>query len=187
VNLTAFLTAFGLIFIAELPDKTAYTMLLLAARGRPLLVFAGSSLALVTQALVAVALGSLFAQLPPEFVRYGSAAVFAGFGIYLLLTQPEKEEEQQQLSSKRAFFSSFGLVFLAELGDATQIGTAALVARLHARWSVYFGSSLALCSVALIMVTVGGTVGSRLPKKLLRKIGGALFVVFAILSLILAR
>jgi Ca2+/H+ antiporter, TMEM165/GDT1 family len=187
VDLPAFLTSFGLIFIAELPDKTAYTMLLLAARGRPALVFAGSCLALAVQALVAVALGSLFAHLAPAYVRYGSAAVFLGFGLWLLLTKPDAEQVAEPLSKHRAFFSSFGLVFLAELGDATQIGTAALVARLHARWSVYLGATLALCAVALLMTTIGGTVGPRLPKLLLRRIGGGLFLVFAVLSLIVGR
>jgi putative Ca2+/H+ antiporter (TMEM165/GDT1 family) len=187
VNLTAFLTSFGLIFVAELPDKTAYTMLLLAARGHPVQVFLGSCLALSTQALVAVGLGSLLVRLPEDTVRYASAAVFVGFGLYLLLSKPDDEHVKQPVSKQQMFLYSFGLVFLAEMGDATQLGTAALVARFRAPWSVYLGSSLALCAVALLMVTLGGTLGARLPKRALRKAGGGLFLIFAVLSLVIGR
>ena len=60
------LTAFGLIFVAELPDKTAYTVLLLATRKKALPVLLGSFLAFFAQNLVAVALGSLLARTSPE-------------------------------------------------------------------------------------------------------------------------
>ena len=187
VNLPALFTSFGLIFLAELPDKTAYTMLLLATRGRPLQVFLGSCVAFAVQGLVAVALGSLAAKLPPEAVGYLAAAMFLGFGIWLLVSKVEPGEQQAPLSKNRAFVQSFVLVFLAELGDATQLGTAALVARLHNRWSVYAGSTLALWSVALLAVSIGGTVGAKLPKKALRKTAGVLFCLFAVVSLVVGR
>jgi Ca2+/H+ antiporter, TMEM165/GDT1 family len=187
VNLTALLTAFGLIFVAELPDKTAYTMLLLAARGRPVQVFLGSCVAFAVQNLLAVALGSLAARLSPEVVRYLAAAMFLGFGIWLLVSKVEPDAKQAPLSKNRAFVQSFLLVLLAELGDATQLGTAALVARLHDRWSVYAGSTLALWAVALLAVSIGGTVGARLPKRALRKTAGVLFCVFAVVSLLIGR
>jgi putative Ca2+/H+ antiporter (TMEM165/GDT1 family) len=187
VNLPALLTAFGLIFLAELPDKTAYTMLLLAARGRPVQVFLGSCAAFAVQGLVAVALGSLAARLSPDAVRYLAAALFLGFGIWLLVSRVESGEQRAPLSKNRALAQSFALVFLAELGDATQLGTAALVARLHDRWSVYAGATLALWAVALLAVTIGGTVGAKLPKKALRRAAGVLFCLFAVLSLAVAR
>jgi putative Ca2+/H+ antiporter (TMEM165/GDT1 family) len=187
VNLPALFTTFGLIFLAELPDKTAYTMLLLAARGRPVQVFLGSCAAFAVQGLVAVALGSLAARLPPQAIRYLAAAMFLGFGLWLLFSKAEPDAEQAPLSKNRALVQSFVLVFLAELGDATQLGTAALVARLHDTWSVYAGSTLALWAVALLAVTIGGTVGAKLPKKALRKTAGVLFCVFAVASLVVGR
>jgi Ca2+/H+ antiporter, TMEM165/GDT1 family len=187
VNLPSLLTAFGLIFLAELPDKTAYTMLLLAARGRPVQVFIGSCAAFAVQGLVAVALGSLAAKLSPEVVRYLAAAMFLGFGLWLLFSKAEPDQEQAPLSKNRAMVQSFALVFLAELGDATQLGTAALVARLHDTWSVYIGSTLALWAVALLAVSIGGTVGAKLPKKALRKTAGVLFCIFAVVSLLVGR
>ncbi|MCA1827478.1 MAG: TMEM165/GDT1 family protein [Myxococcales bacterium] len=178
-------TAFGLIFIAELPDKTAYTVLLLAARKKPLPVLLGSWLAFLLQNLVAVALGSLLARTSPEIIRWTAALVFLVFGLLLLLRQDRAESAETPQSQQRAFVQSFLLVFAAEIGDATQIGTAALVARLGQRWSVFAGSTLALWAVAGLAVTIGNRVGARIPKRALRKVAGVLFIAFAIASVLL--
>ena len=58
--LELFATVFGVIFVAELPDKTALAALVLATRHRPLPVWLGASLALTVQSAVAVGAGSLF-------------------------------------------------------------------------------------------------------------------------------
>ena len=55
---TIFLTTFTTIFIAELGDKTQIATLMLSAEsGRPLIVFLGSSLALISSSLVGVLIG----------------------------------------------------------------------------------------------------------------------------------
>src|SRR5262244_3623336 len=81
---------------------------------------------------------------------------------------------------------SFGLVFAAEWGDATQIGSAALVARFRAPLSVFIGATLGLWAGAAIAALVGRAVGRRLPTRLLRRAAGLLFCVFAILTLLRA-
>lgn len=177
----AFATAFGLIFLAELPDKTAYTVLLLASRGRPLLVLLGSWAAFLVQGFVAVALGEVIGRLPPAAIRWTTAALFLAFGFFLLVGK-DAEGTPPPRSKRKALTEAFVLVFLAELGDATQIGTAALVARLHNRWSVLAGSTLALWAVSGLAVTLGATVGARLPKRALRRVAGAVFLVFAAIS-----
>ena len=181
MHLGAFLTAFGLIFVAELPDKTAYTVLLLASRGRPLLVLCGAWAAFLVQGFVAVALGAVIGRLPPEAIRWTTAALFLAFGLLLLLGRDSGEAPPPR-SKRKTLLEAFGLVFLAELGDATQIGTAALVARLHDRWSVLAGSTLALWAVSVLAVTLGATVGARLPKRTLRRGAGAVFLAFAAVS-----
>jgi putative Ca2+/H+ antiporter (TMEM165/GDT1 family) len=179
------LTSFGLIFVAELPDKTAYTVLLLATRKKPLPVLIGSWLAFFAQNLVALALGSLLARMSPRIVRWVAAAVFLVFGLLLLLRKERAESEDAAQSQHRALVQSFLLVFAAEIGDATQIGTAALVARLGERWSVFIGSTLALWAVAALAVTIGNRVGTRLPKRALRKAAGVVFIAFAAGSVLL--
>jgi putative Ca2+/H+ antiporter (TMEM165/GDT1 family) len=182
VDLTALATAFSLIFIAELPDKTALTILLLSSRARALPVLLGAFAAFLVQGLIALGLGTLLSRLPAAVVNWGVAAIFLFFGVMLLFGKEEPEQEQQPAPSQRLFAQSFTLVFLAEFGDATQVGSAALVARLHAPWSVFVGSTLALWSVAALMAVAGRVLGPRLPARLLRRVAGALFVAFAVLT-----
>src|SRR3989442_1732963 len=83
-------------------------------------------------------LGTLLSKLPAAVVRFGSAAVFLGFGLALLLSKPPPAAEPRAPTG-RLLFASFSMVFLAEFGDATQLASAALVARLGAPWSVFAG------------------------------------------------
>ncbi len=185
VNLGALATTFGLIFVAELPDKTLYTILLLATRHRGLPVFLGACGAFLVQVMLAVAVGSLFGQLPPGLLHWGTAALFLGFGLLMLLREePAEELKTGAVSSRRLALLSFGLVFAAEFGDATQIGTAALSASLHARWEVFFGATLALWLTAALAVTVGRYLRDRLDKKLIRRGAGLLFCAFALFTAI---
>jgi putative Ca2+/H+ antiporter (TMEM165/GDT1 family) len=63
---TAFFTTFTTVFLAELGDKTQLAALLLSAQsGRPVLVFVGASLALISSSLVGVLLGRWLAKLMP--------------------------------------------------------------------------------------------------------------------------
>jgi putative Ca2+/H+ antiporter (TMEM165/GDT1 family) len=183
MELAVLLTSFGLIFIAELPDKTAYTVLLLAARSRTLPVLLGSWAAFVVQSLIAVALGSLLMRLPAEAVRWSAAALMFLCGLLLLLRK-EPPREPEPMVGKRALATAFGLVFLAEIGDATQLATAALVARFQSPWSVFVGATLALWSVAALAVAVGKALRSRLPRRALRTIAGALFCAFAVATVL---
>lgn len=66
VWITAFLTTFTTVFLAELGDKTQLAALLLSAQsGRPVLVFVGASLALICSSLVGVILGRWLARVMP--------------------------------------------------------------------------------------------------------------------------
>jgi putative Ca2+/H+ antiporter (TMEM165/GDT1 family) len=181
VDLTALFTAFGLIFLLELPDKTAYTVVVLSSRNRPLPVLFGAWLAFAVQSLVAVLVGHLLAGLPHDFIRWATAAILVGFGLLLLFgNDGEVAPGQAPAEPGRVFVSAFALVFLAELGDATQIATAALAAGSRSRWSIFAGATLALCAVGALAVAVGRHLGDHIPKKLLRRGAGAIFLAFAL-------
>src|SRR5580698_4613518 len=74
--LELFATVFGVIFIAELPDKTALAALVLATRHKPLPVFLGAALALTVQSVVAVAAGGILSLLPARPVHVGAGILF---------------------------------------------------------------------------------------------------------------
>lgn len=85
--LKTFLSAFGLVFIAELGDKTQLATMLLAAQEKsPLVVFLGSAAALVMSSLVGVLAGAALTRIVPEsLLRSGAGVLFIVLGVLLLL------------------------------------------------------------------------------------------------------
>lgn len=77
----------------------------------------------------------------------------------------------------RAFFTTFGLVFLAELGDKTQLTTMSMAATSDRRWLVFAASAAALVLSSLVAVLAGDLVRARVDPVLLERIAGALFLV----------
>jgi Ca2+/H+ antiporter, TMEM165/GDT1 family len=184
MTLLPLFTSFGLIFLAELPDKTLYLVLLQAARHRPAPVLFAAWAAFAVQTCLALVLGSLLSRLPHEVLRWAVAGAFLLFGLLLLFG---KEAESDLSGSRpatagRSFATTFWLIFAAEFGDATQIGTAALVARFPQRWLIFAGALLGLWAASGLAVFLGSTLGSRLPKRALRRTAGAFFCAFAILA-----
>ncbi len=84
----------------------------------------------------------------------------------------------------RTFLGTFVLVFLAELGDKTQLTTVLLAARSDDRLWVLLGAVVALCAAALLGVTVGSVIGRVLPVQTLRTAAGLSFVVLGLLLLL---
>ena len=84
----------------------------------------------------------------------------------------------------RVALASFGVVFLGEWGDITQITTANLAARYGDPVSVGFGALLALWSVAALALTVGRGLVQRIPARLVRRITGVILAVLAVLTLV---
>ncbi|MBC7219923.1 TMEM165/GDT1 family protein [Candidatus Bipolaricaulota bacterium] len=72
--------------------------------------------------------------------------------------------------------TTFGMVFLAELGDKTQLLVFTLSAQHRAPWAVFLGASVALSLVSLLGAFVGGLVGELLPTKYVQIGAGILFV-----------
>jgi putative Ca2+/H+ antiporter (TMEM165/GDT1 family) len=77
----------------------------------------------------------------------------------------------------RAFFTTFGLGFLAELGDKTQLTTMSMAASSDRRWLVFAASALALVLSSLIAVLAGDLLRTRVDPVVIERIAGALFVV----------
>ncbi|MBD0325920.1 MAG: TMEM165/GDT1 family protein [Pyrinomonadaceae bacterium] len=82
-----------------------------------------------------------------------------------------------------AFWTTFGALFLAEMGDKTQLAAITLAAQTRSPVSVFLGATLALALVSLIGVAVGSVLGQYLPENLLRKVAAAAFIVVGILML----
>lgn len=77
----------------------------------------------------------------------------------------------------RSFLTTFGLVFLAELGDKTQLATMSMAATGGQKWLVFAAASLALALSSLIAVLVGDLLRSRIDPVLVQRAAAALFLV----------
>lgn len=175
-SIELFATVFGVIFVAELPDKTALAALVLATRHRPLPVYLGASLALTVQSMVAVAAGSLLAKLPVQYVRIGSALLFIACAVLMWLrTHDEAKEAKDAEGFWRVFATVFTVIFIAEWGDLTQIGTAAFEAKYHT-WPVIMAASVAaLWCVAALAVFAGNRAGKLLDPRITQKVAAVIF------------
>ena len=178
-----FVTVFGVIFIAELPDKTAVAALVLATRYRAWPVFAGTALALIVQSLVAVAAGGLLALLPARPVHVGAGLLFIVSAVFMWRgaaeansdSEVQVQDTPQAKSFKTVFLKSFVVIFAAELGDLTQLGTAALAARFRAPLTVFVSSAAALVSVGALAVFVGNRLSRLINPQRVQRVAAVIF------------
>lgn len=77
--------------------------------------------------------------------------------------------------------TTFAAVFLAELGDKTQLATLALAGGGRARWAVFLGSALALVCASALAVLGAGALGKVVPAVWLRRGGGVLMILLGAL------
>ncbi len=80
--------------------------------------------------------------------------------------------------------STFGLIFLAELGDKTQLAAFAFASRTASPLSVFLGASSALALTSLVAVVLGGAVGRIVPEKIIRLLAGLAFIGFGVFSIV---
>jgi Ca2+/H+ antiporter, TMEM165/GDT1 family len=176
------LSTYAIVFVAELPDKTALAAVTLATRHRPWPVLLGTALALTVQSAVAVAAGRVVAFLPARVVHVVAGAAFIVAAVVMWLRKSDDQTRPDE-AAKTGFWREaslvFGVVFVAEWGDLTQIATAALAARFAAPLAVFLGATAALWSVATIAVFVGNRAGKLLSPSTTQK---AAAVVFALVG-----
>jgi putative Ca2+/H+ antiporter (TMEM165/GDT1 family) len=84
----------------------------------------------------------------------------------------------------KALISTFGAVFVAELGDKTQLATLSMAAGSHSKWTVFAGAALALCATSAIAVLAGEAVSRWVSPIWLRRIAGGVFILLGILFLV---
>ncbi len=202
LDLAIILGTFILIFPAELPDKTLIATLVLATRYKHLPVWLGVSAAFGVQMVIAVTVGGVLALLPQRPVMAITALLF-GAGAVLLIKgglssrsaelEAEREEEDEVLakvkdqeshSPKRAFITSFIVIFAAEWGDLSQLFTAGLAARTGSPLSVFLGSWGALIVVAGIAVVIGRWLQQKVPLWRIRLVSGVVLAALCVWTVI---
>ena len=175
-------TAMGLVFVAELGDKTQLVALSFGARYRLSLVLAGLALAYTASNLVSVVVGALLgAALPSRLLGIVGGLLFIGFAIRGLLDRHEVDEAAVTPPDHAVILSVAAAVFVAELGDKTMLTTATLAAQ-GSPVLVWIGATVGITLSGTVGVLVGRVGGAHLPERAIR-IGSSL--LFAVVGVVL--
>ncbi|MGK5628238.1 TMEM165/GDT1 family protein [Streptomyces sp. URMC 123] len=186
ISLSITAVAFGVVFLAELPDKTALAGLMLGARYRASYVFAGVAAAFAVHVALAIAAGSVLTLLPQRLVQAIVGVLFLA-GAAMLLFKKDDGEEEIRKPADQSFWkvsgAGFMLILVAEFGDLTQIMTANLAARYDDPLSVGLGAVLALWAVAGLGIVGGRTLMKYVPLRLITKVAAGVMLALAGFSL----
>ena len=198
---SALAATFGLIFVAELGDKTQLAVVTQTCKyGRPWAVFLGGSLALTAVTLIGALGGEIVGRLvPPSVLRVVAAIAFVVMGVLIgreaakagkdttseaCEFEPDEGECCAPSSTGwdwKAFSSTFGLLFVAELGDKTQLTVLSLASKYGAPWLVFLGGSAALTAVTALGAIGGQGLTRVIPERVILWISAGAFVVLGIL------
>jgi Ca2+/H+ antiporter, TMEM165/GDT1 family len=205
----ALIVAAVLVAVAELGDKTQMLTLLLASRYPGRQVFLGVLIAVIGLQLTATVAGRIVGTLIPERVlALITAVMFIGFGLWSL-RDASSGEEADEVGVRRPGWGPVaavaGAFFVAELGDKTQVLTMAVAADPGAAaralaplglefyvadsgpgvfLGVWIGSTLGMMAVNGLAIWAGSAVGKRLPRSVVARVSGALFILFGLLALV---
>jgi putative Ca2+/H+ antiporter (TMEM165/GDT1 family) len=186
VTIAALATVFGVMFVAELPDKTMFASLVLAARGNVVLVWLGVAAAFAVHVAIAVTVGGVLLTLLPHRVVQAAAALLFLIGAVMALrdegdADDEGDDTGYRFAGLRTVGTAFVVIFVAEWGDLTQILGANLAARYAHPIEVGIASTAALWLVAAIAM-VGGKLLRKLPVVLVRRVTAVVLLVLAALT-----
>ncbi|MEW2085926.1 TMEM165/GDT1 family protein [Streptomyces sp. NPDC005283] len=187
ISFTVMAITFGVVFLAELPDKTALAGLMLGTRYRASYVFVGVAAAFAVHVALAVAAGSVLTLLPHRLVQAVVGLLFLAGALLLLMKKDDGDEENIKAPADQSFWkvsgAGFMLILVAEFGDLTQVMTANLAARYDSPLSVGVGAVLALWAVAGMGILGGRTLMKYVPLRLITKVAACLMLALAGFSL----
>lgn len=178
--------SFGVIFVAELGDKSQLMAMAFAARYRPIPILIGITIATAIVHAFSVIGGALVgAALPTDAINVAAGIAFLGFAAWTLRGDELTEDEAARAdrSTRSAIVAAGGAFFLAELGDKTMLATITL-ATTNGLWGTWLGSTLGMVAADALAIGVGALLGTRLPERVIRIGAAVLFLVFGLLLII---
>ncbi|MFI6682063.1 TMEM165/GDT1 family protein [Streptomyces sp. NPDC050485] len=186
LSFTIMAITFGVIFLAELPDKTALAGLMLGTRYKASYVFVGVAAAFAVHVVLAIAAGSVLTLLPHRLLQAIVGVLFLA-GAAMLLFKKGEDDEEVKAPADQSFWkvsgAGFMLILVAEFGDLTQIMTANLAARYNSPLSVGIGAVLGLWAVAGLGILGGRKLMKHVPLHLITKVAAGLMLALAGFSL----
>jgi len=184
--LSSFLVSFGIIFVAELGDKSQLMAMTFAARYRALVILAAITVSTAVVHLVSVGVGAaLGVAIPTHAISVVAGVAFLGFAVWTWRgDELDDDDEARATRSDRSVFWTVAIAFfLAELGDKTMLATITLATD-HGLVGTWLGSTLGMVGADALAILVGQLLGARLPERAIRIGAGVVFVVFGVLLIV---
>ena len=181
--LAAVLLSFGVIFVAELGDKSQLMDLAFATRYRAVPVLIGITIATALVHLISVVIGGVLgATLPTSWITLAAGIAFLGFAAWTLRGDQLSSDEagRADRSTRSAVVAASAAFFLAELGDKTMLATITL-ATTQGLVGTWIGSTAGMVAADALAILVGQQLAKRVSEKVIRYAAAASFVVFGAL------
>lgn len=176
----------GIIFLAELGDKSQLMALAFAARYKALPILVGITGATAVVHLFSVLVGAVVGQaLPTRPISVLAGIAFLAFAAWTLRGDRLDDDEAARAgrTTRSAVLAAAVAFFLAELGDKTMLATITL-ATSEGLVGTWLGSTLGMVAADGLAIVVGQQLGRRLPERAVRYGAAASFVVFGLLLVV---
>ena len=180
------LLSFGIIFAAELGDKSQLMALAFSARYRALPVLIGITLATAVVHAVSVVVGSVLGvALPTRVITIVAGAAFLLFAAWTVRGDSLGEDDAARAARAggSVIWAASGAFFLAELGDKTMLATITLASKENL-FGTWLGSTLGMVAADAIAIVIGQQLGARLPERAIKIGASVLFVIFGVVLII---
>jgi putative Ca2+/H+ antiporter (TMEM165/GDT1 family) len=178
----AFLISFGIIFLAELGDKSQLMAMAFATRYPAMTILLAIITATALVHLVSVLIGAAFgAAFPTDTISILGGIAFLAFAVWTLRGDElaDREMARAHRTDRSVFFTVGGAFFLAELGDKTMLATVTLATD-NGLVGTWIGSTLGMVAADGLAIVVGKQLGARLPERAVRIGAAATFAVFGL-------
>lgn len=174
-----FLSAFGLIFIAEMGDKTQLLALAFSTKYKTGDVLKG----VFAGAFLNHALAILFASFISRYaslnnIQLIASFIFLVFGFLSLVVEYEDEDEKKEKSFSNPILAVAAAFFIGELGDKTQLTAMALGAGAKSPFMILLGTSLSMVAVSYVGIYTGKVLGKKIPEITMKMIAAVIFLIF---------
>jgi putative Ca2+/H+ antiporter (TMEM165/GDT1 family) len=182
----AFLLSFGVIFVAELGDKSQLMAMTLATRYKPWPILAGITVATAGVHAVSVLVGAVAGKsLPTNWITLIAGIAFIGFAAWTLRGDELTAEDEASAARARrsAFVTALIVFFIAELGDKTMLATITLATR-EGLFGTWLGSTVGMVAADALAIGIGALLGRNLPEEAVRIGASVLFLIFGVLLII---
>lgn len=180
----AFLTALGVVFLAEMGDKSQFVLLAQAARQPPLRVLAEALAAFALLVAVAVTVGAAAARFLPDWLlAVASGLLFLVFGVLAVreAREAQADSETDPVASRRG--GTFALILVSEMGDKTQLATAALAASSGLAVATGLGAFAGEALASVLAVLAGAWLGRHVSRRARAWASATLFLVLGAVTL----